>query len=268
MPIIHVNGIDIYYEDTKNGKDVIVLAHGLLFSCRMFDKQIELLKKKHRCVVFDFRGHGKSGITKKYYDIEMLYQDVDLLLKELKITSCNFVGLSMGGFIGMRLAVRKPKLIKSLILIGTSADPEPKENISKYKLLNFAAQWFGLKVVANRVMSIMFGKKFLNDQERAAEFRIWQKYFISNDRNGITKSVKAVINRKGVYDELSLIKCPTLIMVGDEDFATTPEKSMRIHKKIKKSKLKIIHGAGHTATVEEPEQVNKSIIDFLRKHKQ
>lgn len=265
MPIINVNGVDIYYEDTKKGKDIIIFAHGLLFSCRMFDKQIEFLKNKYRCVAFDFRNHGKSEITTDSYDIETLYEDVAELLTKLNLAPCHFVGLSMGGFIGMRLAARKPKLIKSLILIGTSADPESKDNITKYKLLNFIARWLGLSVVANRVMSIIFGQKFLKNKKSATELRLWRKYFMSNDRNGITKAVNSVINRKGIYNEISSIKCPTLIIAGDEDVATPIEKSVRIHKKIKKSKLKIIHGVGHTAIVEEPEQVNIAILDFLSK---
>lgn len=264
MPIVQLNGVNIHYEDTKIGKETIIFAHGLLWNCRMFDKQVEFLKKKYRCVTFDFRGHGKSELTKNGYDIETLYEDAVEFINKLGITQCHFVGLSMGGFIGMRLAARKPQLIKSLILIGTSADPEPKSNILKYKLLNFVARWFGISLVANKVMQIVFGQKFLNNPKHKKECNKWKKILVANDRIGITRAVNGIINRKGIRNEIASIKCPTLIMVGDQDVATKPEKSMLIQKRISGSELKIVDGVGHTATVEEPGGVNATILHFLK----
>ena len=68
----------------------------------------------------------------------------------------------------MRVAVKRPDLLKSLILIDTSADGEPEENKSGYAMLNFIGRWFGFKVVVNKIMPIMFGQTFLNDPARAA----------------------------------------------------------------------------------------------------
>jgi pimeloyl-ACP methyl ester carboxylesterase len=169
----------------------------------------------------------------------------------------------MGGFVGLRIAIRRPDLLKSLILIESSSDPEPRKNIPRYRLLNLVARWIGLEVVANRVMEIMFGQKFLNDPARATLNHEWKKRIVANHRIGITRAVTGVINRAGVTDQLSQIRTPTLIIIGDQDVATVPAKSELMHARIPNSKLVVIPGAGHTSTVEEPASVTAAITEFL-----
>jgi pimeloyl-ACP methyl ester carboxylesterase len=244
--------------------ETIVFAHGLLFSGRMFENQVNTFKDRYRCITFDFRGQGQSGVTESGYDIDTLYEDTVALIEALRCSPCHFLGLSMGGFVGLRLAIRRPELIKSLMLLETSADPEPEENLPRYKMLNFVARWFGLGLVVNKVMPIMFGKKFLDDPQRTELKKRWRQHIINNHKIGITRAVKGVIFRQGVYDQLDQIKTPTLIIVGDQDVATVPAKSERMHSRIPGSKMVIIPGAGHTSTVEEPEAVNAELEEFLK----
>lgn len=258
-----VNNVDLYYEDTNSGDETIVFSHGLLWSCRMFDKQVVALKDQYRVVAYDHRGQGKTAVTKNGYDMDTLMSDAEELIEKLNIAPVHFVGLSMGSFVGIRLAARRSELIKSLILIESSADPEPAENIPKYKRLNFIARWLGFRLVTNPVMKIMFGLTFLNDPDREEERKYWKKQLMSNHRIGITRAVVGVTNRKGVYEELGNIKCPTLILVGDEDVATVLARSERIHNAINGSNLVIIPQAGHSSSVEQPEAVNNAISEFL-----
>ncbi len=229
----------------------------------MFDSQITALKDRYRCITFDFRGQGKSEVTRSGYDMETLTEDAAALIRALDCAPCHFLGLSMGGFVGMRLAIREPDLIKSLMLLETSADPEPRENIRRYWLLNIVARWFGLGPVADRVMPIMFGRKFLADPNRAELREEWRRRMIANHRVGITRAVRGVIDRQGVHDQLNEITVPTLIIVGDQDVATVPAKAERMHAAIPGSTLAVIPGAGHTSTVEEPEAVNQALDVFL-----
>ncbi len=263
MPAVTVNGAELYYEEHGNGPETVVLAHGLLWSGRMFHRQVEALSERFRCVTFDFRGQGQSEVTRSGYDMDTLAEDAAALIEKLEYNPCHFAGLSMGGFVGMRLAIRRPELLKSLILLETSADPEPDENRGKYRLLNFTARWLGMGLVASRVMPIMFGKKFLNDTDRSDEKTEWRRHLVRNDRIGISRAVTGVLNRDGVYDQLDEISLPTLIIVGDQDVATVPEKSERIHARIKDSQLVVIPGAGHTSTVEEPTAVTAVMETFL-----
>lgn len=264
MPKIRVNGANLYYEDTGGqGKETIVFSHGLLFNCHQFDAQVAALSERYRCIAYDHRGQGQSEVTKDGYDMETVYEDAAALIHALNAEPCHFVGLSMGGFVGMRLAARRPELIKSLILLETTADMEPEENVPKYKMLTYIARFFGTGIVADRIMPIMFGQKFLNDPNRAKQREEVKRQWSAANRIGATRAVTGVINRRGIYEEISNIVVPTLIMVGDQDVATVPEKSKRIHDKIRGSKLVMIPGAGHSSSMEEPDFVNVQIRSFL-----
>ncbi|MEH6361036.1 MAG: alpha/beta hydrolase, partial [Amylibacter sp.] len=120
----------------------------------MFEEQVAHFRGRYRCITFDHRGQGQSGVSKDGYSIETLTTDAAALIRHLDIAPCHFVGLSMGGFVGIRLAARKPELLKTLTLLDTSADPEPLENGPKYRMLNFVARWIGLWAVIDRVMPI------------------------------------------------------------------------------------------------------------------
>lgn len=264
---INVNDANLYYEENGSGKETIFFSHGLLWSCRMYDKQIEFLKNHYRTIAYDHRGQGKSEITKNGYDMDTLSIDAANIIEKLNIAPVHFVGLSMGGFVGMRLAARRPELIKSLILMETSADPEPEENIPKYNRLAFVGRWLGFRFAVKPVMRIMFSTDFLQDPDRRIEQKYWEQQFKQNNKIGTIHALKGVTDRKGIYDEIEKIKKPTLIMVGEQDIATVPAKAERMHSKITGSKLVYIPKAGHTSSVEQSDFVNKTIYEFLNSQK-
>ena len=214
MPFIKIKHLNTYYEIHGEGPEAIIFAHGLLWSGRMFDNQVRHLQDRYRCITFDHRGQGRSAVTESGYDMETLTGDAAALIEALDCAPCHFVGLSMGGFVGLRLAIHRPELLKSLTLLESTADPEPQENVGRYRMLSYVARWIGLSVVASRVMPIMFGQKFLNDPDRAQQRQELRDFMVANDRIGITRAVKGVIEREGVYDQLDAITVPTLIAVG------------------------------------------------------
>ncbi|MCB0397114.1 MAG: alpha/beta hydrolase, partial [Flavobacteriales bacterium] len=193
-------------------------------------------------------------------DMDELYEDAAELLAALETGPVHFGGLSMGGFIGMRLAARKPEMIRSLILMETSALDEP--NRVKYTILNTLVRLFGIKVAVKPVMKIMFGQTFLNDPQRIEEVKEWTAELTKNKRT-IVRAVDGVVYRKGVEDELINIKCPTLIMVGLEDIATTVDRAEYLHTHIAGSQLIKIPHAGHTASIEEADAYNEAMASFL-----
>jgi len=262
MPLININNCNYYYEihGDENAAETIVFAHGLLWSGKLFHKQVAYLKDCYRVVTYDHRGQGKSEVTQSGYDMDSLHKDVVELITQLQLGKVHFVGLSMGGFIGMRLAARNTELLKSLILMETSAQGEP--NKLKYVLLNTIVKLFGVKAVARNVMPIMFGKTFLNDANRLAEKNEWRGYLENNSKT-ITRAVAGVISRNDVVQELKDIYCPVLIMVGTEDKATVPTKAEFIHVNIPHSQLCYIQNAGHSSSIEEPQQVNQFLDEFL-----
>ncbi len=265
MPKIKVNGVELYYEDTGGShKETIVFSHELLLNSRMFDAQVAALSKNFRCIVYDHRGQGNSEVTTSGYDMETVYEDAAQLIRNLNAAPCHFVGVSMGGFIGIRLAARQPKLLKSLTLIETSADREAEHNVNRYRLLNQAFRWLGTRWVTNPMMDTLFGQKFLNDPSRSVQRDELKRQLTSLNRTSTPRAVSGVVNRHSVYEELANIKVPTLILVGDQDIAGMPEKSNRLAAKIANSKMAVIHGAGHSSTIEEPAMVNNLLELFLK----
>ena len=262
MPILPLNGCDYYYDThgDPSAKETIVFSHGLLWSGKMFWQQVEYFKKKFRVITYDHRGQGQSSVSEGGYDMDQLFLDAVALIEKLQLGKVHFAGLSMGGFVGMRLAARRPDLLCSLVLMETSAEKEHKT--FNYSVLVIIVKLLGVKIVTGPVMKIMFGKKFLHDKRRDEEKNLWVKELQKNSKT-VTMAVNGIIRRKGVEDELKNIVCPVLIMVGTQDIAAIPERAEFIHQQIPHSQLQYIEGAGHSSSIEEPEQVNQSMEKFL-----
>lgn len=262
MPHIKVNDVNLFYSDQGVGEETIIFSHGLLWSHKMFEAQIEFLSSRFRVISYDHRGQGQSEVRGPF-DMDTLTEDVMVLIKSLCKGPVHFAGISMGGFVGMRMAARNPQMVKSLILMETSANSEPVENLPKYKTLRNIVRWFGvLGAVAGKLMPIMFAESWLNDPMNKEKMDYWRKEIMSNKKT-IVGPVDAVIHRKGIEEELKNISCPTMVIVGDEDVATKPVKAKFIQMSIANSKLHRIPGAGHSCCIEKPRQVNRLIGDWL-----
>jgi pimeloyl-ACP methyl ester carboxylesterase len=261
---IEVNGIGLHVEDTGGGEPVVVFSHGLLLSSRLWDAQVEGLRGRFRCISYDHRGQGQSDASpERSIGMDTCAADAAALIEALGVAPCHFVGLSMGGFVGMRLAARRPELLSSLSLLETSADPEPAANQTRYRLMTLVARYLGPRAVASRVAPILFGATFLSDPARAAEASLWRSRLAANRRDIWRAATGAVLERQGVHDELSRIRAPTLVVVGEEDVATPVARAERIVNAIPGARLVRIPRAGHTSPVEEPAAVTAALREFL-----
>lgn len=262
MPFVTLSQTKLFYQEHGSGSETLVFSHGLLWSHKMFAAQVAEFSKQYRVIAYDHRGQGSSEVGGPY-DMDTVAADAAELIRTLVGGPVHFIGLSMGGFVGMRLAARHPDLVKSLTLLETSANAEPLENLPQYKLLNGLVRWVGvIPPIASKVMKIMFAKSWLADPAQVDSIRHWKKELTSNKKS-ITGPVEGVIYRKGVEEELPKISCPTLVIVGDEDVATTPQKAAFIHQGIAGSKLETISGAGHSSCIEKPEEVNRLLKEWL-----
>jgi 3-oxoadipate enol-lactonase len=263
MPEALVNGARLFYEEMGSGPETILFSHSYLVDSHHFTLQMQSFRDRYRCVAFDHRGHGRSEVTQSGYDMENLYADAVALIEALNCAPCHFVGLSTGGFIGMRIAIRRPELLKSLILMDTSADPEPEENLKQYNLLMFIVRRIGWWPVIGKVTPLFFGKKFLTDPARRHEVREWKARITSSNKKAMVKFGRGIFGRASVYEELPKIKVPTLMVVGEEDKPTPLSKARRIAEKIPGAKLEVIPHAGHLCTVDEPDAVTQAMERFL-----
>lgn len=261
MARITIRGTDLYFEEHGAGRETIVFAHGCLFSCRQFDGLLAAFRGRYRCVAFDFRGQGQSQVTRGGYDMDSLSEDAAGLIHALGCAPCHFVGCSMGGFVGLRLAAHYAGLLRSLVLVGSSASPE--RSPWRFRLMCWAARLLGVRAVAASVMPVQFGPHFLREPERDDERRTWFERIASNSRTGATRSVGGVISRPDFSGKLGRVGVPTLILVGEEDQATPPEESRRMHAGIAASELVVVPRAGHALAVEQPAAVSLAIQEFL-----
>jgi pimeloyl-ACP methyl ester carboxylesterase len=262
---VEVNGTSLYVEDTGPGTsgETIVFSHGLLWDTSLFAPQIAALRRRYRCIAWDHRGQGKSAADyRRCIGMELVAQDAAALLAKLAPGPVHFAGLSMGGFVAMRIAARNPELVRSLILIETSAAPEPLENIGRYRTLTAVVRALGPRIVGSRVAPIMLGRTILADPNRRAELATYVATMTR--RRDVWRAVNGVIDRAGVADsELARIKVPTLVIVGDEDLATPRPKAEHLVASIAGARLEVIPNAGHSSTVEEPARVTAGIQRFL-----
>ncbi|MDX2502829.1 MAG: alpha/beta fold hydrolase [Deltaproteobacteria bacterium] len=263
MPKILSNGIQLHYEEMGSGPETIVFSHSYLADHYHFNPQMQALKDRYRCIAFDHRGHGQSEIPDDGYDMENLYEDAVGFIEALDCAPCHFVGLSTGGFIGVRIGNRRPDLVKSLVLMDTSADAEPEEAVRQYHQMLFVVRWVGYWPVIGRVMPIFFASKFLNDPARQDQVKEWKRRFMANDRKAIVKFGNGIFGRTSCYEELDKIQTPTLVMVGAEDSAQPLAKAERIANKIPGATLRVIPDSAHLCTVEEPAAVTSAIEEFL-----
>ena len=264
MATIDVNGTTLYYEDTGPGStgETIVFSHGLLWGTELFAPQMEALRGRYRCIAWDHRGQGRSGSDHRHtIGMELVWQDACLLLEALATGPVHFCGLSMGGFVAMRMGARRPDLVRSLLLLETSSDPEPLDNIGRYRTLTAVVKLLGPRIVRSKVAPIMLGKSILTDAARRDDVARFSE--LMSRRKDIWRAVNGVIDRAGVHDELARIAAPTLVVVGEEDVATVPAKAERIAAAIRGARLARIPRAGHSSTVEEPAAVTAAIESFL-----
>lgn len=263
MPTLPINDTELAYDYTGRGEETIVFSHGLLFDRRMYDAQVRDFRDRRRCLTYDHRGQGESGHSSApLIDMETLYFDAVELIERFDVAPCHFVGISMGGFVGMRLAARRPDLIDSLTLVSTRVASEPFDNRPRYSRLNWVARWLGMDWVVDQVMPLMFGETFMEAPECAAKRKRWRER-LGGDSNNIYRAVDGIIHRPSFERELERIDVRTLVLHGQEDRAIPPREGRRLADSIDGAEFTAIPEAGHSPSIENPEAVNRALRTFF-----
>jgi pimeloyl-ACP methyl ester carboxylesterase len=263
MSKITINGYKYYYEEHGEGPEAILFIHGLMLNCHIYDRQVEALKDRYRCILFDLRGQGASEVSEKGYGIYDLVDDTAGLIEQLECAPCHVAGLSMGGFIAMRLAKRYPELVRSLILICTSAAAESKSGARNYKLLGFIHNRISQSFAVGKITPILFGEQWLNDPSRKEVKAYWHEQMLNNDKYAFGQTLNSILTRDDFASHLPEMDLPVLIISGQADAAIDPAQSERMHAEFPNSKLVRVPGTGHTPPVEAPDVVSEAMREFL-----
>ena len=125
--LIELNGATLAYDDfspedpDSEKKPALVFSHSHCMSRTMYSNQVDFFSGDRRVVCYDHRGQGwSSRDAAARLDMDTLTADAAMLIEELELAPCHFVGSAMGGFIALRLAARRPDLLSSAIVVCSS----------------------------------------------------------------------------------------------------------------------------------------------------
>ena len=258
-----VNHIEIAYQTTGKGAP-LVLIHGHPFDHTMWSPQIEAFSPHYQVITPDLRGYGKSslpatGATR----FEDYATDVLLLLDHLKIDSFHLCGLSMGGQVIMEIFRQAPERIKTLIFADTFAGldtPEAKQG--RYDAAD-RLEAEGMDAYADEVIYKMIKPGHVSSMPNVSGHVI--KMMKATSPLAAATAMRARSERVDYLTEtLPKIDIPTLVIVGREDEFTPVAKAEELKENLQNCKLVIIENAGHMPNLEQAEEFNKAVLDFLQ----
>jgi pimeloyl-ACP methyl ester carboxylesterase len=218
-----VNGLKMYYEIYGEGKPLVLIHGGGSTIQTSFGRVIPMLAKHRQVIAVESQAHGRTNDRENELSFEQDADDVAALLKNLNIPLADIFGFSNGGTTALQIAIRHPGLVDKIIagsaLCKRHGVPEQFWGfMEQAKLENMPEQ---LKDAYREIATNPDGLQVMHD-----------------------KDAKRMVNFKDITDEqISSIKAPTLIIIGDKD-VITPEHAIEMHRLIKNSELAIIPG-GH-----------------------
>jgi 3-oxoadipate enol-lactonase len=260
MSTVSVNGIETYYElHGKEGAPWLAFSHSLACDVRMWDAQVEALKERFRILVYDTRGHGRSAAPAGPYTLEALAGDLSGLLKKLNIRSTHFCGLSMGGMIGQTFALKYPGVLDSLTLANTTSR-YPPEAAPMWAERIRTVQAQGMQPLLEPTLGRWFTEAFRKTNDAAVKKIAGS--ILATPPAGYAGCC-AAIPTINVTARLKEIKCPVLVIGGEQDMGTPPAMQRETHENAPGSKLVMIPQAAHLSNLEQPAAFTRALSDFL-----
>ena len=264
--LAQINGLQMWYEDLGNADALpVVLIHGFPFSHDMWRPQSAALTGRVRVVQYDLRGHGQTSSGDGQYPFEFFVDDLIALLDHLKIRKAILCGLSMGGYIALRTVERNPERVLALILADTQAKADSNETKLKRAASIKAIKTDGVNAFAENFLKTAFTPRSLAPKSESVT--TIQSIIESTSPQGICGALLALATRTDTTMSLLAIQVPTLILVGEYDALTPISASQELHDRIRRSEMKVIKNAAHLSNLENSEDFNKQVIDFLSRLK-
>jgi 3-oxoadipate enol-lactonase len=259
---LSLDDITVHYEmDGPDEAPVIACSHCLAGDLRVWDEQVDALRRKYRVLRYDARGHGRTSAPKGPYTLEMLAADLIGLLDGLAISRAHIMGISMGGMVAQTLALMRPERILSLILCDTTASM-PKEHAPLWEERIQTAEQGGMAALAGATLDRWLSADFQkNHPERTRQI---MEIVTNTPVPGFAGSARA-ISRLEMMAELNRIHLPTLVMVGEHDPGTPVASARQIQEQIPDARLEVLPGAYHLSNIEAASAFNGHLLNFLEK---
>ena len=262
MTLVDVGGTGLFMTDSGGDGPPVLFLHGFLFDGRQYAAQIDALQDRYRCLTLDFPGQGRSGHSGVGYGTEALTDLVIAFLEQAELGPVHLAGLSMGGFTGMRIASRRPELLRSLALLNTSARPHARTKFGKHLGLGALARVVGPGPIAGRVEAEMYGAPFRGDAGTAPLRQEWSQRWSAADRAALVATLLGFMTRGDAREEVTRIALPTLVLAGALDSSLPPEQSVELFGLIPGSRLVVLRTAGHSSAIEAPGEVAAALAEF------
>lgn len=253
-----VNGIKLYYEDIGQGP-AIIFIHGLGENASSWRHQIAEFSKHYRVVAMDLRGHGQSDYNEEIITMKLFARDVLVLLDQLNIDKGHFVGHSMGGLISQEIAVHHLDKMLSMTLsdsagyypspMGTTGLEIRLHNIDTMAMSEMA------EVIANGACRPS-APEAIKDEVRIL--------FSANRKVPYRQATISTLQADYREHHAKMI-LPVLLMVGEFDQTTPLEYALFLHTVLAGACLEIVGDAAHMTKLENPQEYNRLLAEFLKK---
>ena len=265
MPFFRTDDrVRIYYEEHGAGTP-LVLAYGIGGNADLWDVNVPALAARHRLILWEPRGHARSESPEDpaKYSFQRWVLDLKGLLDHLGVRKAHVGGLSLGGGIATRFALRVRSRVRSLIVTNSSSAaglPLPVE-----ALLMRARS---IEVTLSKGMDAMAEFAMAENPNVTARLALdpglrdeFYAYYRRLTPIGYANALRALLAMDHITDELPAIRIPVLLVGGDRDPSLGPMKVMR--RKIKGSRWVVLSPASHFANRDQPEAWNRAVLDFL-----
>lgn len=258
MPYAELRGQRLYFEDSGGDGMVVSLGHGFLMDSDMFGAQVRALAPRHRVITWDQRGHGRTESTDEPFTYWDSADDLAALLDHLGVDRAVVGGMSQGGFVALRFALRYPDRTAGLVLIDTQAGREDPEKVPQYDLMHDVWVSSGTNdQLLDMIAAIIIG----NERPEAAS---WIAKWRARDPSGLTPIYRTLMDRDDVTDRLGEITAPAIVIHGTEDTAIDMALADELCRRLPGCEgVVTIEGAGHASNETHPEPVNRALEDFI-----
>jgi 3-oxoadipate enol-lactonase len=237
----------------------IVLLHGLGSSSADWRYQLSALGASYRVIVPDLRAHGRSPRGSGRLNVETLAADVVALLDTLHAPPAHVVGLSLGGCVGLALALDHPARVRSLTLVNSFARLTPAGSrgalrmIVRLGLLACAP----MRLVAAHVARGLFPRPDQRELYLAAVASL-----AGNPRRTYLASIRGLLSFD-VRGRLGEIRCPTLVVVGARDTTVALAARRLLQQSIPGAELIVVDDSGHVTPYDQAERFNRLLLAFV-----
>lgn len=173
----------------------------------------------------------------------------------------SLIGLSMGGYISFEIMRQAPERVAKLALLDTSARPDTPEQSALRRDLLAKARTTSMSEVADMTMPNLLAPQHLGDESLRQVIRAMAEEV---GLAAFARQQNAIMTRPDSRPSLGAIRCPTLVLVGEQDALTPPDRAQEIAAGITGSRLVTVPRCGHVSTLERPDEVSRALVELLR----